>query len=172
MSPARADDLDCRSSFINGDLTAENAENAEEDDLDCRSSFINWTINLWAPQPTPGALTRLPHLAHNENCCSPSFPQTLLNPKPPNWFRRFPRSPTLHDARLPPGEAIGHASGRIDEPSSGKPVVAGLRAAHSFDSAGDRTSRLEKMATPEASQMVGRGHMNLWILWREGSLAR
>jgi len=50
MSPARTDDLDCRSSFINGDLTAENAENAEEDDLDCRSSFINGTINLWTPQ--------------------------------------------------------------------------------------------------------------------------
>src|SRR5437879_1704889 len=47
MSPARTDDLDCRSSFINGDLTA---ENAEEDDLDCRSSFINGTINLWTPQ--------------------------------------------------------------------------------------------------------------------------
>ncbi len=129
-------------------------------------------FSLWALQPTPGALTRLPHLAHNENCCSPSFPQTLLNPKPPNWFRRFPRSPTLHDARLPPGEAIGHASGRIDEPSSGKPVVAGLRAAHSFDSAGCRSSRLEHMTSPEASRRLGWGHMNLWILWREGSLAR
>src|SRR5206468_8336551 len=49
---------------------------------------------------------------------------------------------SLRHVPLLPGEAIGHASSRIDGPSSAKPVIAGLRATLSFDSAAGRSSRL------------------------------
>src|SRR6266567_4093582 len=143
MSPARIKDLDCRSSFINGDLTAENAENAQEDDLDCRSSFINGTINVMdaANQRLfiPGRKSCM--------CCLrrallPIVSEDIVKPQAVQIVSPFLRSPRLHDVRLLPCEAIGHASSRTDGPSSAKPVIAGLGATLSFDSAGGRSLRL------------------------------